>query len=132
MADDNGSDRNLPASQRKLEKAREEGQVARSRDLGHFAAIAAGGAVLVVLAPKLTAWLQQLLADASAVAGTSIRTTTPAVTGSPISRKATPAPTPASFRQLPYDFVVNIPFSRNDVPTTTASRAFRLSRHRQI
>ncbi|MBW8828496.1 MAG: flagellar biosynthesis protein FlhB [Burkholderiales bacterium] len=64
MADDNGSDRNLPASQRKLEKAREEGQVARSRDLGHFAAIAAGGAVLVVLAPKLTAWLQHLLADA--------------------------------------------------------------------
>lgn len=64
MADDNGSDRNLPASQRKLEKAREEGQVARSRDLGHFAAIAAGGAVLVALAPKLTAWLQQILADA--------------------------------------------------------------------
>lgn len=64
MADDNGSDRNLPASQRKLEKAREEGQVARSRDLGHFAAIAAGGAILVVMAPRLTAWLQMLLADA--------------------------------------------------------------------
>ena len=26
MAEDNGSDRNLPASQRKLQKAREEGQ----------------------------------------------------------------------------------------------------------
>ncbi|HJV61216.1 MAG TPA: flagellar biosynthesis protein FlhB [Albitalea sp.] len=64
MAEDNPSDRNLPASQRKLQKAREEGQVARSRDLGHFGAIAAGGAVLVALAPQLTAWLQQLLADA--------------------------------------------------------------------
>jgi flagellar biosynthetic protein FlhB len=64
MADDNGSDRNLPASQRKLDKAREEGQVARSRDLGHFAAIAAGGAVLVALAPAGSAWLQQMLAQA--------------------------------------------------------------------
>ncbi|RQP25233.1 flagellar biosynthesis protein FlhB [Piscinibacter terrae] len=63
MADDNGSDRNLPASQRKLEKAREEGQVARSRDLGHFAAIAGGGAILVAVAPMLTRWLQQTLAQ---------------------------------------------------------------------
>ena len=63
MADDNGSDRNLPASQRKLKKAREEGQVARSRDLGHFAAIAGGGALLAAASPKLTAWLQQLVAD---------------------------------------------------------------------
>jgi len=63
MADDNGSDRNLPASQRKLQKAREEGQVARSRDLGHFAAIAGGGALLAAASPKLTAWLQELVAD---------------------------------------------------------------------
>jgi flagellar biosynthetic protein FlhB len=63
MADDNGSDRNLPASQRKLQKAREEGQVARSRDLGHFAAIAGGGALLAAVSPKLTAWLQELVAD---------------------------------------------------------------------
>jgi flagellar biosynthetic protein FlhB len=63
MANDNGSDRNLPASQRKLQKAREDGQVARSRDLGHFAAIAAGVALLVAMAPKLTGWLQNLLAE---------------------------------------------------------------------
>ena len=35
-------DRHLPASARKIQKAREDGQVARSRDLGHFGAIAAG------------------------------------------------------------------------------------------
>lgn len=64
MADDNGSDRNLPASQRKLQKARDEGQVARSRDLGHFGTMAAGGALLVAVAPQVIHWLQHLLADA--------------------------------------------------------------------
>jgi len=51
MADTSAQDKNLPASQRKLAKARAEGQVARSRDFGHFAAIAAGSALLVVAAP---------------------------------------------------------------------------------
>ena len=37
---DHRQDKNLPASQRKLDKAARDGQVARSRDLGHFAAIA--------------------------------------------------------------------------------------------
>ncbi len=61
MAD---SDRNLPASEKKLRKARSEGQVARSRDLSHFAAIAACGGFLVVMAPTLAGWLQSLVADA--------------------------------------------------------------------
>jgi flagellar biosynthetic protein FlhB len=61
MAD---QERNLPASQRKLDKAKSEGQVARSRDLGHFAAVAAGGAVLVALAPAASGWLKQMLASA--------------------------------------------------------------------
>ena len=64
MADQDGSDRNLPASERKLKKAREDGQVARSRDLGHFAAIAAVGISLVALAPLATRWLQRALANA--------------------------------------------------------------------
>src|SRR5688572_9421393 len=64
MAESNASDRHLPASPRKLQKAREEGQVARSRDLGHFAAIAVGGAVLVAAAPMAAGWLRQGLANA--------------------------------------------------------------------
>ncbi|MES2958205.1 MAG: flagellar biosynthesis protein FlhB [Pseudomonadota bacterium] len=59
---DSAQDRNLPASQRKLKKAREDGQVARSRDLGHFAAIAAGGALLAAMAPEFGGWLKNLLA----------------------------------------------------------------------
>jgi len=66
--------RHLPATARKIEKAREEGQVVRSRDLGHFAVIAAGGAMLVALAPTFTGWLKQLIAagltfDARSLAG---------------------------------------------------------------
>ncbi|HXD08259.1 MAG TPA: EscU/YscU/HrcU family type III secretion system export apparatus switch protein [Burkholderiaceae bacterium] len=61
MADD-AQDRNLPASERKLRKAREDGQVARSRDLGHFAAIAAGLALMAAAAPAASGWMQRLLA----------------------------------------------------------------------
>ena len=64
MAQQDGQDRTLPASPRRLQKAREEGQVARSRDVAHFGAIAAGGSVLVALAPRAVAWLQSLLAQA--------------------------------------------------------------------
>ncbi|MFN9745435.1 MAG: flagellar biosynthesis protein FlhB [Betaproteobacteria bacterium] len=46
MADDSSQDRNLPASQRKIDKARREGQVARSRDLGHLAALGLGIALM--------------------------------------------------------------------------------------
>jgi flagellar biosynthetic protein FlhB len=60
---DGAQDRNLPASARKIRRARGDGQVARSRDLSHFAAIAAGGALLVAFAADLGGWLQQLLAE---------------------------------------------------------------------
>jgi flagellar biosynthetic protein FlhB len=77
MAEQNSQNRNLPASQRKLEKARKEGQVARSRDLGHFAAIAGTGAVLVAAAPAIAGWLHDALRralrfDAGALAGTAV------------------------------------------------------------
>lgn len=60
MAD--AQDRRLPASERKLRKARAEGQVARSRDLSHFGAIAAAAALLAAAAPQLLSWLQATLA----------------------------------------------------------------------
>ena len=56
MADADAQDRNLPASARKIQKAREEGNVPRSRDLGHFAALAAGGLGLALMAPTLIGW----------------------------------------------------------------------------
>jgi flagellar biosynthetic protein FlhB len=72
--DQSAQDRHLPASDRKIEKAREDGQVARSRDLGHFGAIAGGSALLVLLAPTAAGWLQDLVAhglrfDAKSLAG---------------------------------------------------------------
>lgn len=61
MAD--SQDKQLPASARKLSKARKDGQVARSRDLGHAAAMAMGAALLVGLAPEIVARLRELLAS---------------------------------------------------------------------
>ncbi|MCW7540524.1 flagellar biosynthesis protein FlhB [Aquabacterium sp. A7-Y] len=63
MADQDQQDRNLPASERKIRKAREEGQVARSRMLGHFLIVGAGVAVLTVAAPWMARWMQALLAS---------------------------------------------------------------------
>jgi flagellar biosynthetic protein FlhB len=59
MAD--AQDRNLPASQKKIRKARSEGQVARSRDLGHLLAVGGGGALLVLALPRLADWTGRLL-----------------------------------------------------------------------
>ncbi len=64
MADTSAQDKQLPATERKLEKAREEGQVARSRDLGHFAAVAAGGALIAVAAPLVSGVLKDAVASA--------------------------------------------------------------------
>lgn len=60
---DSAQDRQLPASQRRIEKAREDGQVARSRDLSHFAALTAGVALLAFMAPQIVAWLGGLLGE---------------------------------------------------------------------
>lgn len=63
-AESQNSNRTLPATPRKIERARAEGQVARSRDLGHFLALGAGVALLAAFAPELTRWLTQALAGA--------------------------------------------------------------------
>jgi flagellar biosynthesis protein FlhB len=59
MAD--AQDRNLPASEKKIRKARREGQVARSRDLSHLLVVGGGGALLVVALPQLADWSARLL-----------------------------------------------------------------------
>lgn len=70
--DSSSQDRNLPASPRKLQRAREDGQVARSRDLGHLAVLGGGALTLVLLAPYMYGELKlamgrQLTFDAAAV-----------------------------------------------------------------
>ena len=62
MATSTDQDRNLPASERRIRKAREDGQVARSRDLGHFAALAAAGGALLAGAPWLAGFMRDALA----------------------------------------------------------------------
>ena len=59
---DSAQDRTLPATARKISKALEQGQVARSRDLGHFAALFAASLALAAVSSQLTGWLQRMLA----------------------------------------------------------------------
>lgn len=61
MAD---SDRRLPPTEKKLRKARSEGNVARSRDLTHFGAIATCGSLVVAFAPLVGRWLRELVIQA--------------------------------------------------------------------
>jgi flagellar biosynthetic protein FlhB len=63
MADSSSQQRHLPPTERRLRKAREEGQVARSRDLGHLVVLAGGLALLMVAATPLTAWLRDMLGN---------------------------------------------------------------------
>ncbi|MDH5204160.1 MAG: EscU/YscU/HrcU family type III secretion system export apparatus switch protein [Hylemonella sp.] len=51
--DSSSQDRNLPASERKLKKARDDGQVARSTDLSHLAVLGAGALTLLAFAPLM-------------------------------------------------------------------------------
>jgi len=65
-------DRNLPASERKLQKARDDGQVNRSQDLTHLAVLGVGCLSILLLAPILFDRLQvdlvrELTFDASTV-----------------------------------------------------------------
>ncbi|QNP58937.1 EscU/YscU/HrcU family type III secretion system export apparatus switch protein [Paenacidovorax monticola] len=69
---DSSQDKNLPATERKLQKAREDGQTARSRDLSHLAILGMGALTMLVLARPLMERLQfalgqQLSFNAAAV-----------------------------------------------------------------
>jgi flagellar biosynthesis protein FlhB len=56
-ADQDNQHKPLPASERKLKKAREEGQIVRSKDLGHFMVLLAATGGLIALTPW---WLDKL------------------------------------------------------------------------
>lgn len=68
-------DRNLPATERKIRKAREDGQVARSRDLGHFLIVAGGIAVVMVASPWMTGWMLDLMASELRFGATDLQQT---------------------------------------------------------
>ena len=63
MANDSDLEKTEQPSQRRLDQAREEGQVARSRELSTFAVLMAGGAGLWFLGQDLTRQLIKLLQD---------------------------------------------------------------------
>ncbi|APW36629.1 flagellar biosynthetic protein FlhB [Rhodoferax koreense] len=51
--DSSSQDKNLPATERKLQQARKDGQASRSRDLSHLAVLGTGMFTLLVLGPTL-------------------------------------------------------------------------------
>lgn len=71
----NSQDRNLPASQRKLDKAREDGQVTRSQDLSHLAVLGAGALGLMALAPFMFDHLKLALSRQLSFDAASVRST---------------------------------------------------------
>ena len=60
---DSAQDKKLPATQRRIDKAREDGQVARSRDLGHVGALGAGMALVAFFAPQFSGRVGSLLSQ---------------------------------------------------------------------
>jgi flagellar biosynthetic protein FlhB len=72
---ESSQEKSLPATERKLQKTREDGQGARSRDLSHLAILGTGAGCLLVLTPQLMehmqrAMEQQLRFDAATVMAT--------------------------------------------------------------
>ncbi len=61
MAQNDAQDRHLPASARRLKQAREDGQVPRSRDLGHALALGAGLLLALILLPRALGPLSEIL-----------------------------------------------------------------------
>lgn len=50
---ESSQDKSLPATERKLQKTRKDGQTSRSRDLGHLAVLGMGFALLILAGPTL-------------------------------------------------------------------------------
>ncbi|MFG6448165.1 flagellar biosynthesis protein FlhB [Roseateles sp. BYS180W] len=64
MAEQDAQDRNLPASARKIQRSREQGQLPRSRDLPHFTVLAVAAVLLSSGLPHAVDALQVLLQSA--------------------------------------------------------------------
>lgn len=63
MAEDSDLEKTEQPSQRRLDQAREKGQVARSRELSTFAVLLAGGGTLWIMGDTLTRHMVKLLHD---------------------------------------------------------------------
>jgi flagellar biosynthetic protein FlhB len=79
MAADSAQDRTLPATPRRIQKARRDGQVPRSRELGHLAAFLVACGLLVGFAPWIIEWLGQALAAGLRFDAAQLRGTQPMV-----------------------------------------------------
>ena len=58
---ESSQEKSLPATERKLQKTREDGQGARSRDLSHLAILGAGAGCLMVWTPELMEHMQRAM-----------------------------------------------------------------------
>lgn len=61
MAEDSDLEKSEPASQRRIEQAREKGQIARSRELSTFAVLMTAGGALIAMGPQLMASMMALM-----------------------------------------------------------------------
>lgn len=59
--DSSAQDKNLPATAKRLKEARDEGQIAQSRDLGHLAVLGGGALILLALLPAAFEGLRTML-----------------------------------------------------------------------
>ncbi|WP_286851377.1 EscU/YscU/HrcU family type III secretion system export apparatus switch protein, partial [Hydrogenophaga sp. 70-12] len=72
--DSSSQDKNLPATPQRLKKARDDGQVARSKDLSNLAVLGGGMLVLFGLAPTGFARMRDTLAGQLRFDNASVRT----------------------------------------------------------
>jgi len=71
---ESSQDRTLPATERKLQQARTDGQAARSRDLSHLAILGVGAVSLMAFAPQLLDRIQLELSHQLVFDATTVRT----------------------------------------------------------
>ena len=75
MAEDSDLEKTEQPSQRKLDQAKEKGQVARSRELSTFSVLLAGGGALWFMGTTLTQHMIKLLHDGLTISGDVVFTT---------------------------------------------------------